>query len=149
MKSDGIGKHLIFAFVLALVLYLGVFGLIQYYRNVKGPWHVTFQTDAEGRPSVSASQQQLNISNVSFVFPEVHIALTNFSSRVVFDSPITNIPFGKVLFLDTTFLPGTVTLELFGNEIELLPRVLVLNKKEIAWKSGATFPLQVHSKSLQ
>jgi hypothetical protein len=41
------------------------------------------------------------------------------------------------------YLPGTVTLELFGHEIELLPRVLIIDRKEHPWKSGTTISLVV------
>ncbi len=141
MKSDGIGKHILFAFIIALILYLGSFRFIEHARQKKGPWQVTFKSDATGHPSVTASHEQLKISNVRFVFPEVETGQSNFLATVVFDSPITNIPFGKVIFLDTTFLPGTITMDLFGHEIELLPRVLVLDKKEIPWKSESVFQL--------
>jgi hypothetical protein len=141
MKSEGISKHVIIAFILALVLYVGSFQLIEHRRQVKGPWLVTFLSDREGHPSVHVFHQQLGVSNVSFVFPDLRIDKTNTSEAIVFDSPITNIPFGRIIFLDTTFLPGTVTIDLFGNEIELLPRVLVLNKKEIPWKSEGSFRL--------
>jgi hypothetical protein len=38
-------------------------------------------------------------------------------------------------------LPGTVTLRLFGHEIELLPRVLIIDRKEHPWKAGDTIRL--------
>ena len=31
------------------------------------------------------------------------------------------------------FLPGVVTMNLLGHEIELMPRTLVIDKKEIPW----------------
>jgi hypothetical protein len=83
----------------------------------------------------------MGITNLTFVFAGERLAQSNLASTVVFDSPKTNVPFGKVVFLDTTFLPGTVTFELFGHEIELLPRTLVVNLKEVPWKSGAIFKL--------
>ena len=43
-----------------------------------------------------------------------------------------------MIFQDPTFLPGTVTLRQFGHEIELLPRVLIIDKKEIPWRAGKT-----------
>ncbi len=141
MKSDGLPKHVLFAFVLALALYFGSFRIIEHFRQVKGPWQVAFRSDAEGLLSVTVSQPQLKISDVSFEFPDVQSDQSNTTRTVIFDSPITNIPFGKVIFLDTTFLPGTVTLDFFGHEIELLPRVLAVNRKEVSWKSGARFQL--------
>jgi hypothetical protein len=43
--------------------------------------------------------------------------------------------------MDTTFLPGTVTLQVFNHEIELLPRVLVIDGQEHPWLSESTITL--------
>ncbi|MBM3832328.1 MAG: hypothetical protein FJ403_03435 [Verrucomicrobia bacterium] len=141
MKSDGAAKHVIFAFVLALVLYLAGFHLIESCRESNGPWHVKFQSDLTGRPSIVASHEKFRLSDVALTFPDMRIDQTNVSQSVVFDKPITNIPFGRVIYLDTTFLPGAITMHLFGHEIELLPRVLVINRKEVPWKSETTIEL--------
>ncbi len=44
-------------------------------------------------------------------------------------------------FMDTTSLPGTVVLKLFGHEIQLMPRVLTVDKKERPWRSEETLAL--------
>lgn len=142
MAREKIAAQVAVVFVIALALYGVTFYGIERARQAKGPWHVTFRSDAEGRPSVRMSQPALNISNVTVWFPEARIERTNFSKTVVFDMPITNVPFGRVLFLDTTFLPGTLTLDLFGHEIELLPRTLVVNRKEVPWKSKLELELR-------
>ncbi|MBI4663594.1 MAG: hypothetical protein HY735_32740 [Verrucomicrobia bacterium] len=139
---DNVVKHVGLAFGLALLLYLGGYHLIEHYRNVKGPWRVTFGTDGHGQPKISISHERLSISNVALVFQGQRTEPSiNTETTVVFDTPKTNVPFGKVVFLDTTFLPGTVTFDLFGHEIELLPRTLVVDLKEVAWKSGDTIRL--------
>ena len=38
-------------------------------------------------------------------------------------------------------LPGVITFDLFGHEIELMPRTLVINKKEVPWKSESVIEL--------
>jgi hypothetical protein len=35
--------------------------------------------------------------------------------------------------MDSTFLPGTLTFQFFGHEIELLPRVLIIDHREYPW----------------
>jgi hypothetical protein len=40
------------------------------------------------------------------------------------------------VFQDTTFLPGTVVIQTFGHEIQLLPRVLTLDRAEHPWRPG-------------
>ena len=46
------------------------------------------------------------------------------------------VPFGRCVFMDTTFLPGTLTFQIFGHELELLPRVMILDHEERRWISG-------------
>ena len=38
-------------------------------------------------------------------------------------------------------LPGTATFELFGHEIQLLPRVLIIDRREYPWRPNATITL--------
>ena len=66
---------------------------------------------------------------------------SNATGRVLFDRVKQPVPFGKVIYEDLTFLPGVVTFDLFGHEIELLPRALIANKKQVAWQSGVTVDL--------
>lgn len=148
-KRDNLGRHLGLALVFALVLYVVGFQWIEHRRHVRGPWRVLFQTDASGEPSISVSQQKLRLTNVTFVFPGERFHPSNLAATIVFDAPKTNVPFGKVVFLDTTFLPGTVTFELFGHEIELLPRTLVVDLKEVSWKSDTTVRLAAPDKPRQ
>jgi len=65
---------------------------------------------------------------------------TNFSFRQPQPVPYP-VPMGSCLFMDTTFLPGTVTFQLAGHEIELLPRVLIIDRQEHPWVSGSTITL--------
>jgi hypothetical protein len=134
MRSDGSIRHFAIAFAIALVLYIAGFGWIQHRRVFKGPWEITFVTDAAGRPSLMISEPMLRISQ-GIVFPGQKIAPANLTRVQRFEEAVTNLPFGEMIFQDPTFLPGTVTMRLFGHEIELLPRVLIVDKKEIPWRS--------------
>ena len=51
------------------------------------------------------------------------------------------VPFGKCVFMDTTFMPGTVTFDLFGHEIELLPRALIIDRQDHPWQRDAAITL--------
>ncbi len=135
MKQDGLLKHGLIAFAGALVLYIVSFAWIEHRREFKGPWEVTFQTDATGTPTLLVNEPVLKISQ-KIVFPHENVARTNLSQTVRFDQPVTEIPFGQMLFQDPTFLPGTVTANFFRHEIELLPRVLIIDKKEYPWQTG-------------
>lgn len=141
MKRERLARHLMIAFVAALLIYAVSFSLIQFLRTRKGGWQVTFQSDATGVPAITVSQPRLKISNVSFRFPAGRITETNLHRTIVFDQPITNVPFGQVIYLDTTFLPGSIVFDLFGHEIQLLPRVLMIDRHETPWRSGTTLHL--------
>ena len=141
MKRENMVKHFGIAFLAAAILYLVSFYGIEHLRTRKGGWQVRFRTDTAGTPSLIISQSRIGISNVTLVFPDQRIGQTNFASLVAFDQPITNVPFGRVIYLDTTFLPGSIVFGLFGHQIQLLPRVLMVDGKEIPWRSGLTLRL--------
>jgi hypothetical protein len=130
-SDERIGRHVIKAAVIAVALYALSFWWIEHRRTFKGPWEVTFQSDGAGRPTVVIRQGKLGIVE-TLAFPEENVA-PNLRVMERFSDATNQIPFGKVLFQDPTFLPGTLTMELFGHEIEAVPRVLVIDKKEIAW----------------
>lgn len=141
MKPAGPLKHFIFAFVLAVMLYAALYTGIEHRRTKNGPWQVTF-TNAAGIPTLIVNEPKLHISNLKINFPSETTAQTN--STMIFDQPQPvpfAVPFGECVFLDTTFQPGTVVFNLFGHEIQLLPRVLTIDKKEYAWQSGLTISL--------
>jgi len=150
MTRDNPAKHFILAFVIALVGYLLVYQFIENRRTRKGPWQVSFTSNSAGTPAMVINQTALNISNVQIQFPG---GITNHEFLItIYQSPITflfdqpkpvpyDVPFGKCVFMDTTFQPGTLTFQLFGHEIELLPRTLVLDRQEHRWQSGEIIAL--------
>ena len=165
MKPEGPAKHFILAFLLALVGYVFFYQTIEHRRTRKGPWQVTFTSDTAGAPAIVIAQTRLAITNVQISFPGETLPITNAAGAVAFDhgrpeSPATNrqsvvttllfaqprpvpyeVPFGKCVFMDTTFMPGTVTFDLFGHEIELLPRALIIDRQDHPWQPDATIPL--------
>jgi hypothetical protein len=146
MKSDRLAKILLIGFVSALVLYILSFSFIQYRRTFRGPWQVVFLSDNNGTPGLLVTQPKLKISE-RIMFSGRKLSQSNAVHAVVFDDPTkTNAPFGKMVFQDLTFLPGTVTLNLFGHEVELLPRVLIIDKQEYAWKTGEVISVAQQAK---
>jgi len=136
MRSDGILKHFSIALAIALVFYIAAFGWLQHRRTFRGPWEVTFRSDAAGDPALLIAQPALGITQ-TITFPGQKITSVNLSRTVRFDEAASGLPFGEMIFQDPTFLPGTVTMRQFGHEIELLPRVLTIDKKEYPWRSGS------------
>ena len=141
MKFPGPLKHFILAFIIALVLYVSFYHAIESRRTRSGPWQVTF-TNALGAPALVINEPMLAISNVTIRFPGQPPSATNMF--IVFDPPQPvpfDVPFGQCVFMDTTFQPGTVVFSNFNHEIQLLPRVLTIDKQERPWQSGATIDL--------
>ena len=166
MKSDNPLKHFAFAFLLALAIYAVFYRGIEHRRARNGPWQVTFTNDPAGAPAILINQPRLSIRDVQISFPGEALSSTNAAitnrqlagtkpgevgqtisafGTLIFSRPRQvpyDVPFGKCVFMDTTFLPGTVTFQLFGHEIELLPRVLMIDHEEHPWLPDAVINLQ-------
>ena len=140
MRSDGIRKHLVAAFLIAAALYVAGFALDQHLRSRRGPWEVTFTREPSGDPALIVQQPRLGIRDVKIVFAGE--SASHRVETVAFDRPARTPPFGRVKFDDLTVLPGTVTLEFAGHEVELLPRTLYLNRRPHAWQNGTTIILK-------
>jgi hypothetical protein len=146
MKSDNIFRHALAAFLAALLLYAGLYALDQHLRTRKGAWEVTFIPDTNGAPSLIVEQPGLGIAGLRLTFAGERTTNAFSPRKVRFDRPAQDVPFGEVLYDDLMYLPGAVTLSLFGHEIEFLPRTLILDRKEIPWRSNATFELSARDK---
>ncbi|HEX4120985.1 MAG TPA: hypothetical protein VH619_10240 [Verrucomicrobiae bacterium] len=133
MRQEGILKHFGAALLIAVVFYVVGFAWIQHQREGNGPWQITFRTDASGTPAITIAQPKLKIIE-SVSFPRGH-AGPNISRTVEFGQDPPDLPFGEMIYHDPTFLPGTVTLRLFGHEVELIPRTLSIDHKEYPWNS--------------
>lgn len=139
MNSGLTSKKVLLLFAVVLAIYLALFFGIEHSRGTKGPWLVEFRGAPGGDAMLVVSQSHLNLSNVHVI---VHgESVSNTSSRVSFDRVKQPVPFGSVIFEDLTFLPGVVTFNLLGHEVELMPRALVVNKKLVPWQSGMTVEL--------
>ena len=158
-------KHFILAFMLALVGYAACYLGIEHWRTRKGPWRVSFTHSSAHAPAITIDQPGLAITNVQIIFTSENLLAATAPGALPADpsrpnSPITNqpspsttlhfaqprsvpyeVPFGRCVFLDLTSLPGTVTFDLFGHEIELLPRVLIIDRHEYPWRRDAAITL--------
>src|SRR5262245_38734984 len=138
MKSERMGRMFLSAFLIAVVGYFLLYTLIERRRGRAGPWEVEFTRNPAGAPVLEVNQPTLRITNVRFVFDGQYFPATN-RSLIVFSTPKVvpyDLPFGQCIFMDTTFLPGTITLQAFGHEIEFLPRVLTVDHERREWRSG-------------
>lgn len=137
LKPNPTWKQILAVFLCALVGYLVVFYFIEHQRRKSGPWRMTFTT-LDGWPAVRVSQPSLHLTNVTIAFVNA-VAPTNLPQTVTFEhgrpAPF-DLPFGQCVFIDALYLPGTAVCELFGHQIQLLPRVLTLDGIERPWRSG-------------
>ncbi len=121
-----------------LILYVTVFSLVENKRRKNGPWELTF-TQTDNAPALTISHPKLGLSNITVVFAAATVP-TNLPQTITFQhgqvAPTVELPFGKCLFLDTLYLPGTVTCEMFGHEIQILPRTMTIDRVEHPWQSG-------------
>ncbi len=144
MKPPGGLRHFAVAFLLALVGYVVCYQAIEYRRTWKGPWQVIFTRTTNDEPAILINQPRLAITNVQICFTGARLPPPARSIPVRFAQPRPvpyDLPYGQCIFMDSTFLPGTLTLQLYGHEIELLPRVLVIDRQEHPWRQGATIVL--------
>jgi hypothetical protein len=143
MKSDGIAKQFILVFLVALVGYFVLYYAIEGRRKHNGPWQITFTNGVSGEPAFVINQPKLGITNLSLTFPGATTSATNLGTLTFVQPQETpfDIPFGKCIFQDLTSLPGTLTFDMFGHEIELIPRVLTIDKKERPWESTIVITL--------
>ena len=145
MKSDNLPRNAVFVFALALVAYIVAYSGLEARRTRQGPWQITFTNDAAGAPVLLINQPALAITNVQIGFPGAPLPPpTNAVTALALVEPLPvpfAVPFGQCVFMDATSLPGTLAFELFGHEIQLLPRVLTIDKVEQPWRSGALLTL--------
>lgn len=123
--------------LVTLIGYAAVFSWMENNRHKDGPWEITF-TQASNSPALLVSHAKLGLTNITIVFPDA-IATNHAPQTIRFEhgrvAPF-DLPFGKCVFLDTLFLPGTVTMDAFGHLIQVMPRTLTIDRSEHAWLPG-------------
>ena len=166
MQPKGQAKNFVLAFLLALIGYAAFYQGIEHWRARKGPWRVTFTQSPARAPLITIDQPSLAITNVQILFTAESLPATNTPATLPADASHTNsptidhpaptatllfakpcavpyeVPFGRCVFLDMSSLPGTVTFDLFGHEIQLLPRVLIIDRQEYPWRANAAITLR-------
>ncbi len=136
-----LGK-LVRLFLAVFLLYGILYKAADYGRGRMGPWILTFDEAPSGSPRVTINHDKLQIRGVQIVADgDAAVPDGRGPATVRFRSPADEPSFGKVLFTDLTFLPGVITLDFFGHEVEILPRVLVINRKSFAWSQAKEFRL--------
>lgn len=144
MNSKPLRRVILPILAATIIGYALVYGWIENRRVRQGPWRVTFGFVSNGVPELIINQPALGITNVQVVFAGYALALPKAPETLAFANarPVPfDVPFGQCVFQDTTFLPGTVVFKSFGHEIQLLPRVLTLNRVERPWRANEIITL--------
>lgn len=134
--------------ILALVGYVLLYGCDRHLRVHRGPWQVTFDRTPDGTPLVRIDQPDLGISNVVVRFEGESLASPPpaLPVQVRFDDPDRPVPFGTLAFHDLMYQPGTVVLQCFGHEVQMLPKTLYLNRAPYPWRGGESHLLSATNK---
>jgi len=136
-SSPTLWKPILVVFLITLVSYAVVFHWIEHRRRKNGPWEMTF-TEVGGVPAIVVNQPALQLTNITVVFSGAPPHSLR-PQTVMFEhgrpAPF-ELPFGKCIFIDAIFLPGTATCEIFNHEIQLLPRTLTIDHVEHPWRAG-------------
>jgi len=139
-------RRLFMLFVGTLFLYVTIWGACTAMKRRGGAWALTFTT-TNGTPALIIEHPLRLPQPVTVLFPGETPERTDLPIMAVFHVPITNrMAFGPVLHVDTTTLPGVVTLNCFGHAVEIFPRALSLDFEEHAWVPGTAYTLTAASK---
>jgi hypothetical protein len=136
-------------FIGTLFLYVSIYGGCQAYRVRSGAWRLTFDLQPDGTPQLRIDHPRiLKEGPLALSFPgEVAPRVTNGPITWVYTRPDTNTtPFGPIVFLDNTQLPGTISINAFGHAVEMVPRTLFVDFQEIPWTSGTNVVLKADTK---
>ncbi|HXG48933.1 MAG TPA: hypothetical protein VNO52_15020, partial [Methylomirabilota bacterium] len=146
MKSDFPVRSIVVLFVAVLACYLAAFYGWEHWQHRLGPWTLEFTQTEPGDPVVIIRQPSLGIADARLVFlgESTSPLLTNAVIR--FDQVRRTPPFGRMLYEDLRSFPGIVTLDLFGHEIELRPRELVVNGRALSWQTNRVIALRAADK---
>lgn len=121
----------------SLIFYFAFFGWMQHRRMKNGPWEVTF-TQQDNLPALVINHPKFGITNVAIQFAG-GTSGTNVAQTIRFQhgqvAPL-DLPYGKCVFLDTLFLPGTAACEMFGHQIQFMPHTLTIDQIARPWVSG-------------
>ena len=124
---------LLYLFLGTLISYILLWKGMEHLRLHNGPWVVNFRTDTNSTARLTINNHKKGITNAVISIANIPVQNTIVNKDVSFTNVNEELPFGKFIYHDLMFLPGVVTFSAFGNEIELMKRALIVNRKEIPW----------------
>jgi hypothetical protein len=140
-KKENFALQAVAVFLVCLIGYSLLYSCDSRLRAGKGPWSVRFETTTNNTPRIIIDQAGLGISNVVITFAGEACQLTNGPTNLLFTTPTVEPPFGELRHHDLMYLPGVITLLAFNHEIELIPRGLFIDRREIPWSEARSLSL--------
>ena len=134
-------KSVVLTFAGAVIFYALAWSWLNKRQVGKGPWEVNFSTNSTGVPQLIIAQPPLGISNITVLFEGETLAATNGTGSVAFGQPKARTPFGRVIYDDLMFQPGSVAVDCFGHVVEMIPSALILNTVSNGWRNGSIYSL--------
>ena len=123
---------LIIILLITLLVVIAAFIFIIKPIRERSPWNIKFEI-SDGIPSIYISNNTPMVPATKIIFSNEKIN-RDLSENIAFEKHnINKIPFGEITFTDVTLFPGRITLKLFNHEIDILPRALIIDKKEYKW----------------
>lgn len=119
-----------------------VFGIYAVWQS-GGVWCLTFENNS--------SAVRLGIENPDVIADESTIYLLfnpqdglNFDTeRIEVKSHHVTVPYGEVTFVDVTMLPGRITLEIDGRNIDIMKSALHIDGEHHVWGENAVIDLRM------
>jgi hypothetical protein len=139
-------KSIAVTFVAAVIFYALAWSWLNKRQTGKGPWEVNFATNSSGVPQLIIAQPSIGLSNITILFEGESLAATNGTGPVTFAKPRTPTPFGRVIYDDLMFQPGSVAVDCFGHVVEMIPSALILNSISNGWRNDTIYSLSPTNK---
>lgn len=114
--------------------------------SVKGchrgrPWEFAYGKTAEGNLQITVNQSELGVRNAvihaNIPAPEELVGKTVLIERR------SDLSVGQVLFADLTSLPGRIRFRLGAHVIDIMPRGMLIDEKEVGWPSAMQKPIEL------
>lgn len=140
-------RYAAWVFVGTIAVYFLAFRWIESTRHREGPWELAFVGNTNSAPSVIIQQSKLGIQKMEIRFDGATWNAPGGSNSILvrLEKPNQPLPFGNRISEDLTFLPGVLTFVAFNHEIEIAPRVLVLDRVEYPWTTSSPIVLSPRS----
>jgi len=126
------------------ILFIAIYFINRSFIRGNQYWVVAFEAK-NGSRQISISRSNSSIL-VNILFTKIKSDQFKGSKKIIFSSSKNNeLPFGRLKTFDLTTFPGYIVLEIYGHEIKILERALIIDKHEYYWESnsGKTLKLDV------